>query len=58
MEIKKRFYTTSEVAEILGATYLTIYRMIRDGKIKAIKLGRDYRISYDELDKYIQRNKA
>ena len=45
--------TTDEVAEYLGLHPLTVRRLARDGEIPAFKVGRQWRIKRDILDKWI-----
>ena len=44
-QVVVEFLTLSEVAIMLGASDSTVNRMIDDGKLNAIKLGKGYRIS-------------
>lgn len=39
MQRQDKFYTVKTLAEKLGVHTLTIYRMIREGKISAVRLG-------------------
>jgi chromosome partitioning protein len=43
------FLSTKEVARRLGVDTKTVLRYIRQGKIRAVKLGRDYRIAESSL---------
>jgi len=45
-------YTAEEVAKILKIDKQTVLRFIREKKIKAIKIGREYRIKESELEQY------
>ena len=47
-------YTIEEAAQILHVSTETIRRRIKDGSIRAIKIGRVYRISRVELDRIIE----
>ena len=43
-------YSLHEVAELLGLTYGTIYKLVKANKIKSVKIGRKVlRIHYTEL---------
>ena len=42
-------YTLQEVADILGYNRQTLYNHIRRGKFKAVKYGKEYRISEEQL---------
>lgn len=43
-----------ELAEILGMNICTIYSLCRKGVVPAKKLGRQWRISRRELEKYME----
>lgn len=49
-----KFMTTFEVAEAVGYHHRTILRMCEDGRIKAIRPGRDYRIPSTEVDRLLK----
>lgn len=51
------FYTPQEVADKLKVNIRTLYRWIREGKLKAIKVGELWRISETELNKLLQGDK-
>lgn len=44
-----RYYKVSEVAEILHMNRITIYKWIKQGKIKAIEINGQLRIDGNEL---------
>lgn len=46
--------TTAEAAARLGLKPVTLRKYIKDGAIKAMKHGRDWLISTDEIDRYQQ----
>lgn len=48
-----KLYTVDEIAEKLKLSKYTIYQRIKDGDLTAIRLGRCYRISEDDLQKYL-----
>ena len=49
-----KFYTVEEVAKILRTTPNTIRIYINEGKIKAIKSGKQYLISDENIERYIK----
>jgi excisionase family DNA binding protein len=51
----KEFYTIEEVAKLLRVSKKTIYRYIKDLKLKAIKTGK-YLIKKSDLVEFIQDN--
>lgn len=42
-------YRTGKVAEMLGVNKVTVIRWIKQGKIKAVRIGREFRIPEDEV---------
>ena len=45
--------TVREVAEALGVCDKTVYRMIADGQLKAVRIRNAWRISADELGRVV-----
>ena len=43
----KRYYTVRETAKMLNLAEATIRKWIRDGELKAVKLGRGYVINIE-----------
>lgn len=58
MEKSNQFLTPAEVAKELQLDVLTIYKYIRNMELAAIKLGRNYRIRREDLDKFIRSNRT
>ncbi len=50
-----RFMTTSEVAQLLRVSTATVYKLIRQRQIPALKIGSDYRFDKDSIDKLMAR---
>lgn len=50
-----KVYTTEDALEILKVSQRTLYRYIKAGQIKAIKLGREYRITEEALREFLKR---
>lgn len=50
---EKEFYLVEELAEKLRVNRMTIYRYIDAGKIKAHKIGKDFRIPLKEFEKFL-----
>lgn len=46
---EQKFIGTTEVAELLGVSRVTVFNRIKSGKIKAIKVGRNYIIEKSSL---------
>ena len=47
-------YSVNEVAEILHVSFRTIYRLMKVGKIQAVRVGKQWRIPKSEIEKYIK----
>lgn len=43
--------TIKEVADALRVHEITIFRHLKDGKIKGVKIGKSWRISEEELER-------
>jgi excisionase family DNA binding protein len=48
-----RFLTASEAAERMRVSKMTVYRLIRAGKLPAVQIGKAYRVREDELEGYL-----
>ncbi|MBW2631891.1 MAG: helix-turn-helix domain-containing protein [Deltaproteobacteria bacterium] len=48
--MSKTFYSTSEAAGLFNVHRFTIYRWIKDGKIKTYKIGRHFKIPLSEVE--------
>ncbi len=51
-------YKVKEVCEMFNIHELTCLELIKSGRLKAIKLGRAYRIPKEALDKFIEKSKV
>lgn len=50
----KKYYTTQEIADILKLGLRTIQNYINDGKLKAYKIGKGWRVEEDDLQEFIK----
>lgn len=50
---EKDFYTAKDLAEKLGLNIMTIYRYIDAKKLKAYKIGKEYRIDKFEFENFL-----
>jgi len=53
MNKQKDFYTAKDLAEKLGLNIMTIYRYIKAGKLKAYKIGKEFRIGKVEFNRFL-----
>lgn len=56
--MKKEFMTAQQTADILKVNIMTIYRYIKAGKIKAYKIGKEFRIEKKEFNKFLDKVKT
>ena len=54
MPVVDRIYTTEQVAKLLQIHPLTVLKYINSGKLRAVKLGRVYRITETSLQKFLE----
>jgi len=50
-----RLLTVSEVADLLRVSRMTVYRLIKEGQMSALRVGRSYRLREDDVDDYLSR---
>lgn len=50
----KEFYTAHDLAGKLGLNVMTIYRYIKAGRLKAHKIGKEFRIAKGEFDRFLK----
>jgi excisionase family DNA binding protein len=51
------FLTTEEVLGYLKVNPRTIYRLIRDGELPAVRIGRQWRFRRTDLDAWLERQR-
>ena len=49
----KEFYKAEELAEKLRVNIMTIYRYIDKKRLRAYKIGKEYRIDKKEFDRFL-----
>ena len=52
-----QYYTVEETAKILKTKASTVRAYCREGKIPAVRMGRGYRISQEDLDRWLEQQK-
>ena len=52
------FLTVAEVADMLRVSNMTVYRLVNAGAMKAVRIGKSYRITADEVDRYLREGAA
>ncbi|WP_331476727.1 helix-turn-helix domain-containing protein [Terrisporobacter mayombei] len=54
--MEEKFYTVDQIAEILGMHHKTIRKFITEGKLRANKVGKQWRISGHDLSLFMEDN--
>ena len=54
MDKDREFYRAEELAEKLQVNIMTIYSYIKAGKLKAFKIGKEFRITKEEFNKCLK----
>lgn len=53
--MNEKMYKLSEVTAALGITRVTIYSYIKAGKVKAVKIGSQWRIPQEEFTRLLEK---
>jgi excisionase family DNA binding protein len=51
-------YTTKQVAGLLQVSVITIRRYIKSGKLKASKIGKNYRIKESDIESLLEKTRT
>jgi excisionase family DNA binding protein len=50
----KNYYSSQEIAELCGLHLKTVQKFMREGKLPATKIGREWRVSGNELSRFME----
>lgn len=53
MEEIRKVYTLEEIVDLLHVTRRTLYTYIKEGKLKAVKVGKYWRVREDQLRDFL-----
>jgi len=51
-----RFLTVAEVASMMRVSTMTVYRLIKAGELPATRVGKSYRLTDEDVDRYLARS--
>ena len=51
-----RFLTVAEVAAMMRVSKMTVYRLVHNGELPAVRVGRSFRVPEDAVNEYLQRS--
>ena len=46
--------TVSEVANAMRVSNMTVYRLIRNGELPAVRVGKNYRLRETDLERFLE----
>lgn len=49
-----KVYTAKEIADIMQMNVQTVLKYLRENKIEHIKIGTNYRVTQEQLDKFMK----
>ena len=50
-----KVYTLEEIAELLHITRRTLYTYVKEGKLKAVKVGKYWRVTEKNLEEFLNK---
>lgn len=53
MALDQEILTVKEVCELLRVSNITVYKLVKEGRIPAFKIGSDWRFQKDQLVHWI-----
>lgn len=55
LNIEDKLYSPQDVAKILNVAYMTVYRWIQSGELKAYQIRKQYRIKPSDLNDFVEK---
>ncbi|ANH37268.1 Helix-turn-helix domain protein [Nocardioides dokdonensis FR1436] len=51
-----KFLTVAEVAAMMRVSKMTVYRLVHNGELAAVRVGRSFRVREEDANEYIRRS--
>jgi excisionase family DNA binding protein len=51
-----KFLTIAEVAAIMRVSKMTVYRLVHNGELAAVRVGRSFRVAESDVDEYLRKS--
>jgi excisionase family DNA binding protein len=51
-----KFLTIAEVAAMMRVSKMTVYRIVHSGDLPAVRVGRSFRVTEQDVNEYIKRS--
>ncbi|OGZ29831.1 MAG: hypothetical protein A2931_02240 [Candidatus Niyogibacteria bacterium RIFCSPLOWO2_01_FULL_45_48] len=58
IDVEKKFWKAEDLAAILDVNIMTIYRYIKAKRLKAYKIGKEFRIDKNEFKSFLNKVKT
>ena len=51
-----KFLTVAEVAAMMRVSKMTVYRLVHNGELPAVRVGRSFRVTEDDVNEYLRKS--
>ena len=51
-----KFLTVAEVAAMMRVSKMTVYRLVHNGELPAVRVGRSFRVQENDVDEYLRKS--
>ena len=51
-----KFLTIAEVATMMRVSKMTVYRLVHNGELPAVRVGRSFRVPEADVDEYLRKS--
>jgi len=51
-----KFLTIAEVASVMRVSKMTVYRLVHSGELPAVRVGRSFRVSEEDVNEYLRKS--
>ena len=53
---RTRFLTVLEVADVMRVSKMTVYRLVHNGELPAVRVGRSFRVVEGDVNDYLRKS--
>ncbi len=54
--VDPKFLTVAEVASMMRVSKMTVYRLVHNGDLPAVRVGRSFRVTEEDVDEYLRKS--
>ncbi|MDP3967316.1 MAG: helix-turn-helix domain-containing protein [Nocardioides sp.] len=51
-----KFLTIAEVAQVMRVSKMTVYRLVHNGELPAVRVGRSFRVTEEDVNEYLRKS--